>query len=66
MTSQTEPVMNKKGMIPWYVYFAGAAIYTALAGWMFAESSPLHGCASSAHRWGFSMPGEPGNKRNKA
>jgi len=41
MTSHTDAVVNKKGKMPWYVYFIGAAIYAALAGWMFAESSPL-------------------------
>lgn len=33
--------MKKKGKIPWYVYFGGAMIYTALGGWLFEESSPL-------------------------
>lgn len=41
MTSRTDSVLNRTGKIPWYVYFIGAAIYTALAGWLFAESSPL-------------------------
>jgi hypothetical protein len=41
MTSQTDSILNRTGKIPWYVYFTGAAIYTALAGWLFAESSPL-------------------------
>jgi hypothetical protein len=41
MTSQTDRPLKKKGKIPWYVYFVGAAIYTALAGWLLAESSPL-------------------------
>jgi len=41
MTTQTDIVVNRKGKIPWYVYFIGAGIYTALAGWLFAESSPL-------------------------
>ena len=41
MTSQTDIALNKKGKIPWYVYFIGSAIYTALASWLFAESSPL-------------------------
>ena len=41
VTSQTDTPMKKKDKIPWYVYFIGAAIYTALAGWLFAESSPL-------------------------
>ncbi len=41
MTSQTDTSLKKKDKIPWYVYFIGAAIYTAFAGWMFAESSPL-------------------------
>ena len=41
MTSQSDTPLKKKGKIPWYVYFVGAVIYTALAGWLFAESSPL-------------------------
>lgn len=41
MTSQTDTAVNRKGKIPWYLYFVGAAIYTALGGWLFAESSPL-------------------------
>jgi 4-hydroxybenzoate polyprenyltransferase len=41
MTSRTDTVVKKKGKIPWYLYFIGAAIYTVLAGWLFAESSPL-------------------------
>ncbi|HSL03865.1 MAG TPA: hypothetical protein VK901_10050 [Nitrospiraceae bacterium] len=41
MASQTDPPVKKKRGIPWYVYFLGAAVYTALAGWLFAESSPL-------------------------
>lgn len=41
MTSRTETAVNKKSKTPWYLYFSGAAIYTALAGWQFAESSPL-------------------------
>lgn len=39
-TSQDTP-LKKIDKIPWHVYFLGAAIYTALAGWLFAESSPL-------------------------
>ncbi len=39
MTSQTDKVLNKKGKIPWYVYFVGAVIYTVLAGMLFAEST---------------------------
>jgi 4-hydroxybenzoate polyprenyltransferase len=41
MASQTNPAGKKNRGIPWYVYFLGAAVYTALAGWLFAESSPL-------------------------
>jgi hypothetical protein len=41
MSSQTDTPLKKKRGIPWYVYFVGAVIYTALAGWLFAESSPL-------------------------
>jgi len=41
MTSQIDTPSKKKRGIPWYVYFVGAVIYTALAGWLFAESSLL-------------------------
>ena len=41
MSSQTDTPLKKKRGVPWYVYFVGAVIYTALAGWLFAESSPL-------------------------
>jgi 4-hydroxybenzoate polyprenyltransferase len=41
MTTQTDIAIYRKGKILWYVYFIGAAIYTAFAGWLFAESSPL-------------------------
>jgi hypothetical protein len=40
MSSQTGTPMKKRG-IPWYVYFGGSVIYTALGGWLFAESSIL-------------------------
>lgn len=33
--------MKKKGGIPWYVYFGGSTVYTALGGWLAAESSLL-------------------------
>ena len=41
VTSQTNAPLKKKDKLPWYVYFIGAAVYTALAGWLFAESSLL-------------------------
>ena len=41
MTSQTDRPSKKKRRIPWYVYFLGSSIYTALGGWLFAESSLL-------------------------
>jgi hypothetical protein len=41
MTSPTDTPSSRKGKIPWYAYFVGSVIYTALAGWLFAESSPL-------------------------
>ena len=41
MTSHSDIAINNKGKIPWYLYFVGGMIYTALAGWLFAESSPL-------------------------
>ena len=33
--------LGKDKKIPWYIYFFGAAIYTAFAGWLLGESSPL-------------------------
>ena len=39
MTSQTDKALNKKGKIPWYVYFVGGVIYTVLAGMLFPEST---------------------------
>jgi hypothetical protein len=41
MSSQTHTPSKKKGGIPWYVYFVGSSIYTALGGWLAADSSPL-------------------------
>jgi hypothetical protein len=41
MTSQSDTPVKKKGKIPWYAYFFGSVIYTALGGWLFAESSLL-------------------------
>ena len=41
MTSHSDMALNNKWKIPWYLYFVGGMIYTTLAGWLFAESSPL-------------------------
>ena len=41
MTSHQDIALNRKGKIPWYLYFVGGMVNTALAGWLFAESSPL-------------------------
>jgi hypothetical protein len=41
-TSQTDTPLEKIDKIPWYIYFLGAAIYTAFAGWLLAESSPFY------------------------
>jgi hypothetical protein len=41
MTLQSDTPLKKKGKIPWYIYFFGSVIYTALGGWLFAESSLL-------------------------
>jgi hypothetical protein len=41
MSSQPDTPLKKKGKIPWYVYFGGSIVYTALGGWLAAESSPL-------------------------
>ena len=66
ITSQTDRPSKKKRRIPWYVYFLGSSIYTALAGWLLTESSPLAWvCLHQRAEWDFSMPGEPGNERNE-
>jgi len=39
MTSRTDIAVNRKGKIPWYVYFVGGVIYTVLAVMLFAEST---------------------------
>jgi hypothetical protein len=41
MTSQTDKSSKTHRRIPWYVYFLGSSIYTALGGWLAAESSLL-------------------------
>ena len=41
MSSQTDTSTKKKRGSPWYVYFGGSTIYTALGGWLAADSSPL-------------------------
>jgi hypothetical protein len=41
MTSHTDRPSKKPRSIPWYVYFFGSSIYTALGGWLAAESSLL-------------------------
>ena len=41
MSSQTDRSTKNKRGIPWYVYFVGSSIYTALGGWLAADSSPL-------------------------
>jgi hypothetical protein len=41
MSPTTDTPVKKKRGIPWYLYFGGSAIYTALGGWLAAESSPL-------------------------
>ena len=41
MTSHTDRPSKKTRRIPWYVYFFGSSIYTALGGWLAAESSLL-------------------------
>ena len=41
MTSHPDTPLKKKSKVPWYVYFAGSVLYTALGGWLFAESSLL-------------------------
>lgn len=39
MTLRTDILPNKKGRIPWYVYFVGGVIYTVLAIMLFREST---------------------------
>ena len=41
MTSHTDRPSKKTRRIPWFVYFLGSSIYTALGGWLAGESSPL-------------------------
>ena len=41
MTSHTDRPSKKTRRIPWYVYFLGSSIYTALGGWLAVESSLL-------------------------
>jgi hypothetical protein len=41
MTSQSGTPGGKKIKIPWYAYFIGSVIYTALGGWLLEESSLL-------------------------
>jgi hypothetical protein len=41
MTSHTDRPSKKTRRIPWYVYFFGSSIYTALGGWLAVESSLL-------------------------
>jgi hypothetical protein len=41
MSPKTDTPVKKKRGTPWYVYFGGSTVYTALGGWLAAESSPL-------------------------
>lgn len=41
ITPQIDRPSKKTRRIPWYVYFLGSSIYTALGGWLAAESSLL-------------------------
>jgi len=41
MTSHSNPGFNNKGQIPWYLYFVGGMVYTALGGWLSGDSSAL-------------------------
>ena len=41
MSPNTDTPVKKKRGIPWYLYFGGSAVYTALGGWLAADSSPL-------------------------
>ena len=60
MTSHSDMALNNKWKIPWYLYFVGGMIYTTLAGWLFAESSPLAWICMLCAPVGFSTPGEGG------
>ena len=64
MTSHSDMTLNKKSKIPWYAYGVGGVIYTALAGWLLTESSPLAWICLLSAPVGFSMPGESGNTRH--
>jgi hypothetical protein len=41
MSSHTGTPDKKKGGMPWYVYFVGSVLYTALGGWLASEGSLL-------------------------
>ena len=60
MTSHSNMALNNKGKIPWYLYFVGGVVYTAVG--CLQNRRRSHGCVSSVRRWGFSMPGKCGNK----
>jgi len=69
MAPQTDTALNRKGKIPWYVYFVGGVLYTVLAIMLFTESTlPVLAwiCAISAplgfyYAWGAWKQG----KRNR-
>lgn len=64
MTSHNHMTINNKGKIPWYFYFVGGMVYTAVAVGCSQKRRRWHGSVTSAGRWDFSMPGEDGNKRH--
>src|SRR5947208_8620469 len=68
MTSRTDTTVNRKGKIPWYVYFVGGGSSIPFLPLCCSRNRPClfwHGFAPSVRRWAFTMPGGLGNKRNK-
>ena len=67
MTSRTDTTVNRKGKIPWYVYFVGGHLYRSCRYAVLRNRPCLfwHGFAPSVRRWAFTMPGGLGNKINE-
>ena len=64
MTSQSETPLKKKARFLGMSSF-GSVLYTALGGWLFAESSLLALVCIISAPVGFSLLGELGNKTDK-
>jgi hypothetical protein len=52
-TSHTDTSLKKIDKIPWYIYFLGAAIYTAFAGWLLAQ---IQGSNQDSGRYPLDQP----------